>query len=78
MDVDTHLPAKVSAFLPKSSNVCIKRLNGQLSIEHPHLSLSDLPSQGPFSTSNLKFNMVSTWLFPQTEQKGSLGTRVIF
>lgn len=37
MDVDTHLPAKVSAFLPKS-NVCIKRLNGQLSIiEHPHL-----------------------------------------
>lgn len=37
MNVATHLPAKVSAFLPKSSNVSVKRLNGQLSIEHPHL-----------------------------------------
>lgn len=46
MDVDTHLPAKVSAFLPKSSNVCIKRLNGQLSIEHPHLVFQTFHPRG--------------------------------
>jgi hypothetical protein len=56
----------------------VKRLNGQLSIEHPHHGLSGCHPRG-YSQSltwNLA-NMVSTRLFPQTGLKGSMGALVI-